>query len=174
MEPVLFENNPIAAEDLPKVEDLPEQPLNPVYLKIEYAGTAILMAFLMIPLIILPFTDAPGIIAPIGAAVWLFLLILQLVVIRRGFHKKSFSIREKDITYRSGLIWQEVTTIPFQRIQHCEVIRGPLDQLFGLASLKVYTAGGGSTDLEIPGLDPEKATQMKDFILNQMVNEGDE
>ncbi|MEZ4829071.1 MAG: PH domain-containing protein [Bacteroidia bacterium] len=174
MQPNLFENTPVEVENLPQVSTLTGQPLSPTYLKIEYAGSLIFMIFLLIPAFILPFTDAPSVITGIWLGVWVLLLLTQLLIIPRAFRKKSYSIREKDITYRSGLIWQQVVSIPFQRIQHCEVNRGPLDQFFGLASLKVYTAGGGSTDLEIPGLEPERANQIKDFILNQMINDRDE
>ena len=41
------------------------------------------------------------------------------------------------------------------------------DQLIGfnLAELKVFTAGGASSDLSISGLSPETAARIKDFIV---------
>ena len=37
--------------------------------------------------------------------------------------------------------------------------------MFKLSSLKVFTAGGESSDLVIPGLLPEDAHRLKDFVL---------
>ncbi|MEZ4773274.1 MAG: PH domain-containing protein [Bacteroidia bacterium] len=174
MEPLLFTNQPVTLEALPSVEDAPQTPLHPAFLKVQYIGTLTFMAFLIIPGIVSFFTDLPPVAGMIWFILWSTLLVVQMIILPMAFKKKSYSMREKDITYRTGLIWQSVTTIPYQRIQHSEVSRGPLEQLFGLASLKIYTAGGGSTDLEISGLDPEKATQMKDYILSQIVHDGNE
>ena len=168
MEETLFLNPELEVSQLPQAEESTQNPLNRTYLKVQFLGMAIFMIILLLPLIPITLSDAPNEIIPIYLGVWALFLIFRLIVIPLGFKKKSYSLREKDITYRTGLLWHNVTTIPFQRMQHCEVNRGPLEQLFGLASLKVYTAGGGSTDLVVPGLSPEDADQMKDFILKQI------
>ena len=168
MQETLFLNPTIDIGQLPHAEQSERNPLSSTYLKIQFLGLAITMAILVAPGLIMMGAGAPSMAYYLFFAGWGLLLILRLIIIPLGFKKKSYSIRDKDITYRSGLLWHSVTTIPFQRVQHCEVNRGPLDQLFGLASLKVYTAGGGSTDLQVPGLSPEDAEQMKSFILKQI------
>ncbi|HEY3385534.1 MAG TPA: PH domain-containing protein, partial [Saprospiraceae bacterium] len=72
---------------------------------------------------------------------------------------------EKDITYKSGWLWKSMVTVPFNRVQHCDLRQGLLDRRFGLSKLTIYTAGGQSTDLMIPGLLPETAEKLKTFIL---------
>ena len=81
------------------------------------------------------------------------------------FHYMGYAIREKDITYKSGWLWKSMTTIPFNRVQHCDLRQGILDRRFGLSKLTIYTAGGQSTDLMIPGLLPDTAEKLKAFIL---------
>ena len=168
MEEVLFSNPDIPSLHLPENEEAERNPLSRTYLKVQYLGVAIFMAFLIIPGVITILADAPGFVPIMIFIAWAVLFIAQMMMIPLGFKKKSYSLREKDITWRTGLLWHSVTTIPFLRVQHCEVNRGPLEQIFGLASLKVYTAGGGSTDLQIPGLLPDDAAKMKEFILRQI------
>lgn len=98
----------------------------------------------------------------------LALLALSMLVINYlGFFKKSYSIRTKDLIYSTGLFWRSITTIPFNRVQHCEVKQGPIERMFDLAQIRVFTAGGSQSDLTIPGLKPDQAKSIKEFILNK-------
>ena len=97
-------------------------------------------------------------------APWAALLAFILFVEIKGFSIKGYSIREKDISYKSGLIFFSMTSIPFNRIQHCEVGQGPLGRAFDLAAVKVYTAGGSSSDIIIRGLQEERAQKLRDYI----------
>jgi len=96
-----------------------------------------------------------------------FLMTLSLLFIYYEFRRKSYAIRQKDIVYNSGLFWQSSIVIPFNRVQHCEVSQGPIDRFYNLAELKIFTAGGASSDLKIDGLNPETATRIKDFIITK-------
>lgn len=95
----------------------------------------------------------------------LFILISFFVYF--AFFKKSYAIREKDIIYNSGLFWRSSIAIPFNRVQHCEVAIGPIDRMFDLSELKIFTAGGSSSDLTIEGLKPETSNRLKDFIIQK-------
>ncbi|WP_226789000.1 PH domain-containing protein [Polaribacter porphyrae] len=81
-----------------------------------------------------------------------------------GFPKRKYAVREKDISYTSGLFIKKMTTVPFSRIQHVEIDEKPVSRLFDLAALSVYTAGDSSDDLEIKGIKKETAQQIKEFI----------
>ena len=74
------------------------------------------------------------------------------------------ALRENDISYKSGLLFFTMTSIPLNRLQHCEVSQGPLGRLFDLASVKIYTAGGSTSDLSIGGLKKEAAHRLRDHI----------
>jgi uncharacterized protein len=87
-----------------------------------------------------------------------------------SFSKRKYALREKDISYKSGLLARKMTTVPFSRIQHVEIDEKPISRLFGLSSLSVYTAGDSSDDLEIKGIQKETALQIKEFISTK-VNE---
>lgn len=95
----------------------------------------------------------------------LVLAILQMTFTYFAYFRKSYAVRERDIVYNAGLFWRSSTAIPFNRVQHCEVTVGPIDKLFNLSALKIFTAGGSSSDLSIDGLLPETAHRIKDFIV---------
>lgn len=81
-----------------------------------------------------------------------------------GFPKRGYILRERDITYSKGWLFHSVTTIPFNRIQHSDVSQGPIERKFKLSTLKIYTAGGSSSDLSIPGLEAGEAQILREFI----------
>lgn len=81
-----------------------------------------------------------------------------------SFPLREYALREKDISYKRGLLVKKMTTVPFTRIQHVEIDEKPISRLFGLSSLSVYTAGDSSDDLEIKGIQRETALQIKEFI----------
>ena len=56
------------------------------------------------------------------------------------------------------------TVVPLVRVQHLDVIRGPLDKMFGVASLVVHTAGTHNSIVAVPGLSPERAAAIRDVI----------
>lgn len=95
---------------------------------------------------------------------FIFLFIYGLFHLLLGLSKRKYALREKDISYKSGLFVKKTTTVPFSRIQHVETDEKPISRLFGLASLSVYTAGDSSDDLEINGITIETALQIKEFI----------
>ncbi len=107
----------------------------------------------------------------IGIGVIALFLLIRLIdiILKQQFY--GFAIREKDILFRSGYISSKITIIPFNRIQHSAINRSFLDKIFGISSLKIYTAGGTGSDMHIPGLFPDLAVQLNQ-TLSQKVSEN--
>lgn len=102
---------------------------------------------------------------PLAAlAAFLGLAVFAFVSIYKGFMRRAYALRERDLSYRKGWIFTSITTVPFNRIQHTEVSQGPLERKFKLCTLNVYTAGGSTSDLSIPGLEADEAAQLRDYI----------
>lgn len=87
-----------------------------------------------------------------------------------GFSKKGYAVRERDVSYKRGLLMKTITTVPFSRIQHVEINESPMARLLKMASLVIFTAGDSSNDLVIRGLRKNEALKIKEFI-NQQINE---
>jgi membrane protein YdbS with pleckstrin-like domain len=101
-------------------------------------------------------------------SVFVVLFVWRLVIVHLAFPKKGYLLREHDVSYRSGLLFYKLTTIPFNRIQHVEVSQNMIEKSFGLASVKVFTAGGSVSDLSIPGLLPDQAHQIESYLLSKV------
>ena len=63
-----------------------------------------------------------------------------------------------------GWLFHTDTVVPLARVQHLDVVRGPLDKLFGTSSLVVHTAGTHNSVVVVPGLAPARAAEMRDII----------
>lgn len=164
-----FSNIQQSIDDLPTIAALEYSPLERQYLKVGIIWTSIFAAIILIILTsifyfsgiyqedtLFPFIAFPA---------WTILFGIIYTVVILGFKKKSYAIRQRDIIYQSGLVFHSKTVIPFNRVQHCEVEQGPVERYFNLAELKIFTAGGHKSDLSIPGLKPDTANRLKDFII---------
>ena len=163
-------NKQIYAESLPKLENLEFKGLEKKLLTTNLLSTFIFFGVLFSILLILHLLVDVEFVGKISTYLYLSLLILSIlsaVFTYFSFYKKSYALRERDIIFNKGLIWRSTTVIPFNRVQHCEVSHGPIDRMFGLSALKIYTAGGATSDLSIDGLMPSTAHRIKDFIIQK-------
>ena len=107
----------------------------------------------------------PHILIPsIIAIVALCLFILWWTV--KAIQKTGLALRQHDFVLKTGVFWRKVTVVPFNRIQHIELHKGPLERKFNLATIKLYTAGGSGVDLAVGGLEESEAQQLRQFMLN--------
>lgn len=174
-----FENPQLAVEHLPAYQDSEYQPLELSYRKVIYGVTA----FLVLLLAALPITAYFGIedtdelrsIAIYSClGFWILVSLIALLVIAPAFRQKGYAVRDKDISYKTGLISRTTTTIPFNRVQHCDIKQGLISRYFGLSKLNVYTAGGAKSDLSIPGLKTETAEQLMNYVLQKTLASDEE
>lgn len=163
----LFSNAPIDLSRLPRAETLGMIGLEPVYKMVRYIHAALVgMVIIFISFLFVIFEPA---LRSITLPAFLFIIVLCIWnIFYHGisFPYMGYAIREKDITYQTGWLWKSMTTIPFNRVQHCDIKQGILDRQFGLARLTIYTAGGQHTEILIPGLSPDTAEKLKTFILH--------
>lgn len=156
------------SQNLPQAEGLSFTPLEAAFIRAQQV--VIPFAFSVPFLIFTGINLLRGRVEILFANWWLALVYLGLVTIAVMMvpvvvRAKGYALRDHDIHYRAGVIWQKFITLPFNRIQHVEVESGPVERFFKLASVKIYTAGGGKTDMTIPGLGFAQATKLRDFII---------
>ncbi|GAB3028845.1 PH domain-containing protein [Bowmanella dokdonensis] len=80
--------------------------------------------------------------------------------------RKGYALREQDLSFKSGLLFERIVTQPILRVQHVELKRGPVERRAGLGTLEVYSAGGTLHTFAIPGLPEQTAKQLRQFILS--------
>lgn len=164
-----FSNYQENLDSLPSINTVHYQPVEKSYLKVLIIGSLILGLIFLAVIGVLYFNlDDDKIIGLyIMGGIFSFIFITTLLASIYGFRNIGYALRQKDIIYKKGWIWRSKTVIPFNRIQHSEVNQNPIERIFGLAKLKLFTAGGASSDLSIPGLKPERAEQLKFYISNK-------
>jgi hypothetical protein len=159
-----FQNN--AVTSYPEITQTDFKSINKRYFKVIVIQTTLIFTVLFIAIVFMNYKD---LFQWSEYSVWLyvmlsvvFMLILFLKII--GFKKRKYAVREKDISYKKGVFFRSLTTVPFNRIQHIEIDQGPVARYFGLVALSVFTAGDSSDDLKVSGLLKKDAVQIKEFI----------
>jgi membrane protein YdbS with pleckstrin-like domain len=171
-----FPNSQIHLEDIASIEDIHFEPLEDnyrkvlLYFNILFFGLPILAALIMLGLVEDNFIFV--LLAIIGGL--LLLAIFTITLINKSFKMKGLAIRNRDIIYKSGLIFRKITTIPFNRVQHVEINQGPIEKRFDLSTLEVFTAGGVASDLKVPGLRYENAQRLRAFIIQKTLKDEEE
>lgn len=165
---MVFQNATIDTTDLPKVEEAEFRGIDRKELFISLGWLSFLYLLLLGGVLAILFLSPLkeyiwGQLLLFGG--WLLLASFSFLSTFKGFAQKKYALREHDIIYQRGWIWRKSTSVPFNRIQHASVSQGPFERNFKLSSLHVFTAGGSSSDLTIPGLHIEEAQRIKDFIL---------
>ncbi|MDE5923282.1 MAG: PH domain-containing protein, partial [Muribaculum sp.] len=69
--------------------------------------------------------------------------IINIAILRKAYQAKGFALREHDITYRSGVIFPKITTVPFSRIQQVSICQNPVSKFFGLYSIDIDNGAQG-------------------------------
>lgn len=165
-----FANPEVAESNFTEVSELSYEPLAP-----SYAGTIIIEWFFYLLIgasisIVVNLISGNRIIEFIRvyAAVPYLIILLSVFIWAPIVAKaKGVGIREKDVHFKSGVIWHKTVSLPYNRIQHIELESGPLDRIFKQATLKFFTAGGGSADMKIPGLEFNRASKLKAYVLKK-------
>ncbi|GAB2903359.1 PH domain-containing protein [Streptomyces mayteni] len=96
-------------------------------------------------------------LVPAGAALW------GWGALARNWRSWGYQERDDDLLIRRGVLWRQLTVVPYGRMQLVEVTSGPLERRFGLATLQLHTAAA-ATDATIPGLPPAEAERLRDRL----------
>ena len=81
-------------------------------------------------------------------------------------HRTSYRIDSDGWHIRRGVLWRTEILVPRSRVQHVDINHGPIDRYFGLASLKVHTAGTRLEAVTLNGLEAAQALTLRDALLS--------
>ena len=88
--------------------------------------------------------------------------VAQLFVTRR-VRAWGYAEREDDLFVKRGVLFARLSVIPYGRMQFVDVTAGPVERLFGLATVRMHTAAAAS-DARIPGLASDEAARVRDRL----------
>lgn len=170
-----FTNEAVGISSLPLFEKVTFTSLHKDYLNVVYISNAIFTLVISIIFLVLVFSnDWFREHLLIFAGIKIIFIILLFVISNKAFRRKGYALREKDVLFKRGLIAHKTTVIPLNRIQHVATHEGFLSRMYDLSEVQIYTAGGSSSDLSIPGLPKEEAAKIKNYLLTQIQSEVEE
>lgn len=109
---------------------------------------------------------------------WMLLTAVALLFLTRWYvlplqvRRTRFLLRTQDFLMQSGVLWRKAVLIPLQRVQHVTISQGPLQKRFGLATLKVYTAGGYDAEAALADIEYPLAQTLSEQ-LGRLIPKGD-
>ena len=90
--------------------------------------------------------------------------IVNLAFIPRRVRAIGYQLREDDLLFRRGIMWQRFVAVPYGRMQLIDINRGPVARWLGLSELKFVTAAA-SAGVTIPGLPAADADELRDRLV---------
>ena len=90
--------------------------------------------------------------------------IIVLALTPRRVRAMGYLLRDDDLVFRKGLMFQRFVAVPYGRMQLVDINRGPLDRAVGLSELKFVTAAA-SSGVTIPGLPEADAEELRDRLV---------
>ena len=176
--PGMFVNPEVPLDSLPGTEGLDWTPLHPRFAR-RLQVAALIRAVLIVGawsafhIRVVPFiAEHLPLLATLGwtiiGAFCLWSLAWPVISVPR----RGYIVREKDLLYKSGVLWRSVKAFPFNRVQHTKLDSTPLDRRFGLSSLSVFPAGAGAGH-RIRGLGQETAGRLRVYISERIEQDGE-
>jgi uncharacterized membrane protein YdbT with pleckstrin-like domain len=84
----------------------------------------------------------------------------------------NYELKDEGVRIERGVIWKKYVTIPYDRIQNVDILRGLVARILGLSDLQIQTAGGltsanygAYSEGRLPGLSPHIAENLRDEVL---------
>lgn len=163
-------NRQIWPDEIQPIEGLAFVPLENAYVKVLTARIILVYVVFMACAVIVPIlADLPfGWIVPAIEGVLALALAANAVLARKMYSMRGYALRDKDISYRRGLFFTTVTTVPYSKIQQVSLRTNPISRFFGLYYVDVVNGSQATMNsITIPGLTLEKAEQMKSLLMNK-------
>jgi len=93
--------------------------------------------------------------------------------IPKYYSSVSYKFTEGEITVERGVWWKHKSTVPYNRVTNIDVVQGPISRRFGLAKIRVQTAGysatgGGGAIAEAQIFGVKNFEEIRDFILKMV------
>ncbi|MFM9919135.1 PH domain-containing protein [Lacisediminihabitans sp. H27-G8] len=115
------------------------------------AGVIMFLLQVWIPVVVL------GVLATIS--------IVNLALTPRRVRSIGYQLREDDLLFRRGIMWQRFVAVPYGRMQLVDINRGPIARGLGLSELKFVTAAAAA-GVTIPGLPEAEAEELRDHLVS--------
>ncbi|WP_018654639.1 PH domain-containing protein [Actinomadura flavalba] len=101
--------------------------------------------------------------AVIIVALAVVVLAFAWIVAELTHRSYGYAERDDDLVLTYGVFVKRLIVVPYGRMQFVDVTAGPLDRVFGIATVRLHTAAA-ATDASIPALPVAEATALRDRL----------
>ncbi|MCU1585211.1 MAG: hypothetical protein JWM49_1767 [Microbacteriaceae bacterium] len=91
--------------------------------------------------------------------------VINLALTGRRVRSIGYQLRDDDLLFRRGIMWQRFVAVPYGRMQLVDINRGPIARGLGLSELKFVTAAAAA-GVTIPGLPENEAEELRDHLVS--------
>lgn len=137
--------------------------ISPRYVISEYVQNAIFIVLIVVAALVVQLAFGQTWVW-IPAGLMLAVTVITLIILPRQARAMGYMLREDDVVFRRGILWQRMVAVPYGRMQLVDITQGPLDRAFGISQLKMVTAAA-TTGVQIPGLTQDGAEALRDTLI---------
>lgn len=83
--------------------------------------------------------------------------------IGRNARAWGYAERDAELYIKHGALFRELVAVPYGRMQFVDIKAGPVEQLYGIATVHLHTAST-RTNARIPGLPAAEAARLRDRL----------
>lgn len=168
-------NRQVWPEDIQPIEDLRFEHIESPYIKVIIIRIVLIYFMLMVTALLIPIFVDHGIVMLVSVETVLAVaLAINVALTRKIYFFKGYALRDKDISYRSGIFFESVTTIPYSKIQQVSIRMNPVSRIFKLYYVDVINGSQAvMNSVTIPGLSLEKADRLKSLLINNADRDND-
>lgn len=105
------------------------------------------------------------------APLFLLLLYPMFVAPIRRYRALGYALDPDELCTARGTWTRSETVVPLGRVQHIDVVQGPLERIFGVTRLVLHTAGTMNSLVVLPGLARATAESIRDEIRGRIRRE---
>jgi uncharacterized protein len=101
-------------------------------------------------------------IAMVGVMTW-----LSLSLPRWRYLNTRYRVDALGLLLHRGRLFHSELGVARSRIQHTDVTQGPIQRLYGLATLSIYTAGTEDAQIDVSGIAFDEARRLRTELTGQ-------
>jgi membrane protein YdbS with pleckstrin-like domain len=150
-------------DDLFAPTDVTWTPVSPKLATLRRLNAAIVLGLLGLGALVALGMLSSWLYGVLALAVAMALLAWAWVLIGRNQRSWKYAERDDELLVSHGILFRQLVVVPYGRMQFVDVVAGPLERAYGLATVELHTATP-STDAKIPGLAPDEAARLRDRL----------
>jgi uncharacterized protein len=150
------------------------QPLDPAVRTLWFVGAlvqAFVMAMVAMVALLVVWAASDGAVPS-----WVSVTVAAMIAVglswlgwwhsRAAYERWRWTLTGRALELRHGVIWRQVSAVPYTRLQQIDVEQGPIERRLGIVTLKLRTAAATS-DGTIPGITAGEADAVRARILER-------